>query len=479
MDHETREIKQKQNEMFGADATLIKRTDERMLDDFRIEWLCQRTCQILNVTRSIFVDMLERNNGVNEELIDSFFSTNGAFHERSYALIFHCENSTRDVWRMVEMIDEDDVEEMVEFVDDENDAQFICTVNEPIDAETEYPGEWTASNETRSYRSTFVLVDYIYNNARLSSGQTIDALYENLKSVQRLLVINQHDQKHYHFALESFHQARLYCEYRHYHNITTASTMKTFLYFIRTDSSAYLMQASTWEATCTILDEHCIYGIVPAEPPLVSLKDLLLSVYQHLLPTCHDRLQLEFYRFRQQIDSTLRQMQGEFHLTIPERILTNTSDETEEEHIENLEYLVYDWETILSKEMNNELNKRMFDSSPLAEMEFWHERSIRITSILEQMNKGLFLVARLVALTSSFVDDVMRIIHVLNELESPSLSGFENIKSQLHAYLVEATDNYKFLLTIERHLKTLQLAKSFALVIDMLPNLMQGLKTIW
>ena len=321
-----------------------------------------------------------------------------------------------------------------------------------------------ASDETCSFPSGVVLVDYIYNNARLSSGQTIDALYENLKSVQRLLVINQHDQKHYHFALESYHQARLYCEYRHYHNITTASTQKTFLYFVRTDLSPYLMQASTWEETCTILHEHCIYGIVPAEPPLVSLKDLLLSVYQHLLPASdgeRDRVQVGFYRFRQQIDSTLRQMQGEFHLTIPER--TPANDETEEEYIENLEYLVYDWETILHKEMNNELNKRMSDSSPLAELEFWHERSIRITSILEQM----------------LADDVMRIIHVLTELESPALSGFENIKSQLQSYLLEATDNYKFLLTIERHLKTLQLAKSLPVVIDMLPNLMQGLKTIW
>lgn len=73
----------------------------------------------------------------------------------------------------------------------------------------------------------------------------------------------------------------------------------------------------------------------------------------------------------------------------------------------------------------------------------------------------------------------MRIIHVLAELESPALTGFENIKSQLQSYLLEATDNYKFLLTIERHLKTLQRAKNFPEVIDMLPNLMQGLKTIW
>jgi hypothetical protein len=73
----------------------------------------------------------------------------------------------------------------------------------------------------------------------------------------------------------------------------------------------------------------------------------------------------------------------------------------------------------------------------------------------------------------------MRIIHVLTDLDSPSLSGFNNIKSQLQNYLLETTDNYKFLLTIERHLKTLQLEKSFQAVINMLPNLMQGLKTIW
>lgn len=73
----------------------------------------------------------------------------------------------------------------------------------------------------------------------------------------------------------------------------------------------------------------------------------------------------------------------------------------------------------------------------------------------------------------------MRIIHVLTELESPTLAGYQTIQSQLQTYLHEATDNSKFLLTIERHLKILQMAKSFQAVTVMLPNLMQGLKTIW
>lgn len=101
-----------------------------------------------------------------------------------------------------------------------------------------------------------------------------------------------------------------------------------------------------------------------------------------------DQLRLSLNRFRLQIESTLRQMQGEFNLIIPNKNLLMNGEETEEEYIENLEYLVYDWEGILHEEMNNELNKRVLNSNPLAELEFWHERSIRITSILEQMKKG-------------------------------------------------------------------------------------------
>ncbi len=102
----------------------------------------------------------------------------------------------------------------------------------------------------------------------------------------------------------------------------------------------------------------------------------------------HDQLELNLNHFRLQIESILRQMQGEFHLIVPNEYLIFNGEESEDEYIENLEYLIYHWESILQKEMNNELNKRIFNSSPLDELEFWHERSIRISSILEQMKKG-------------------------------------------------------------------------------------------
>ncbi|CAF4750183.1 unnamed protein product, partial [Rotaria sp. Silwood1] len=92
-----------------------------------------------------------------------------------------------------------------------------------------------------------------------------------------------------------------------------------------------------------------------------------------------DELHLSLNRFLLHIKSTLRQIQGEFNLIISNKNFLINGDETDEEYIENLEYLFYNWERILHEEMNNELNKRVIDSSPLAELEFWHERSIRIT----------------------------------------------------------------------------------------------------
>jgi hypothetical protein len=93
----------------------------QMLDDFRLEWLCRRTCEMLNIDRSIFIDMLERNSGFNEDLIDEFLNMNTDLHERSYALIFHREDSTREIWRMIE----EDIDEV--FVDKDK-TKMNCIV---------------------------------------------------------------------------------------------------------------------------------------------------------------------------------------------------------------------------------------------------------------------------------------------------------------------------------------------------------------
>lgn len=126
------------------------------------------------------------------------------------------------------------------------------------------------------------LVNYVINNARLSSGDIID---ETIQTIQRLLVINEYDNKHYYFELKSFHEARLYCEYQHYHNIGR----KTFIYFIRTDINQYLIQSSTYDEMNLIMNENIIYGIVPDEQPLVSLVEILSLVYNNLLPPVNDQ----------------------------------------------------------------------------------------------------------------------------------------------------------------------------------------------
>ncbi|CAF4851629.1 unnamed protein product, partial [Rotaria magnacalcarata] len=43
---------------------------------------------------------------------DKFLTTNTALHERSYALIFHREDSKREVWQLIETIDEEELDDV-------------------------------------------------------------------------------------------------------------------------------------------------------------------------------------------------------------------------------------------------------------------------------------------------------------------------------------------------------------------------------
>jgi len=60
---------------------------------------------------------------------------NTDLRERSYALLFYSEDSIREVWQIMETIEDDEF-------DEENEQQIVLTVNEPIDPETEYPREY-------------------------------------------------------------------------------------------------------------------------------------------------------------------------------------------------------------------------------------------------------------------------------------------------------------------------------------------------
>ncbi|CAF3522709.1 unnamed protein product, partial [Rotaria sp. Silwood2] len=57
--------------------------------------------------------MLERNNDFNGDLIDKFLLMNTALHERPYGLIFYQEDSKRDVWQMIETVNEEELNENI------------------------------------------------------------------------------------------------------------------------------------------------------------------------------------------------------------------------------------------------------------------------------------------------------------------------------------------------------------------------------
>lgn len=117
-----------------------------MLDDFRLEWLCRRTSKIFNVDREVFLETIERN----EHLIDRFWNQNGRFHELSFALIFERQVHKKVLWKIIEIIDEND---------DQDEQQISLVFNRSIDDQTEFLGKMNLL--------FFVLVRRSTNNEKL------------------------------------------------------------------------------------------------------------------------------------------------------------------------------------------------------------------------------------------------------------------------------------------------------------------------
>jgi dynein heavy chain len=99
----------------------------------------------------------------------------------------------------------------------------------------------------------------------------------------------------------------------------------------------------------------------------------------------------------------------------------------------------------------------------LAELEFWKERYTVLTAINEQLQSKEARVP----------------IQVLNAAGSDVVPGFEFQQQELASNLLEARDISRFLMAVERHLKTLTLSDNYSVMIDSLPQIMEGLQLVW
>ena len=170
-------------------------------------------------------------------------------------------------------------------------------------------------------------------------------------------------------------------------------------------------------------------------------------------------------KFINHIDLTIRQIEGEVRLKMPEIELPETMEgiEKDEALINRLESVVYEWESQINEAIEAQNRRVPKDEGPLAEIDYWKERNISLSGIFEQTKQ----------------DKAKRILDVLTLVESPAAASFENQRLDLSKLYNEAKDNVRFLSTLERHFKNICYGASFHVVSETLPSMMNALRMIW
>ena len=178
-----------------------------------------------------------------------------------------------------------------------------------------------------------------------------------------------------------------------------------------------------------------------------------------------DEVLISMEKFTSQVKQTIQQVEGEIKLEIPDIQLDKDPQKASRDValVSRLERSVDSWTKVISNILEDQFKKYPQGNGPLAEVEFWKDRNSALNTLFLQLQ----------------VDTVQSILAILKAAGSASYSTYEITRTDLNKYYVEAKDNVKFLGTLERHFKNITHGASFAVVIDIIPAMMNSLRMVW
>ena len=184
-----------------------------------------------------------------------------------------------------------------------------------------------------------------------------------------------------------------------------------------------------------------------------------------MIATLRDEFLITMQKFINHIDLTIRQIEGEVRLQIPDVVLPEDAMalEKNEALLSILEAAVYNWEAQIAEAIEVQNRKVPKGDGPLAEIDYWRERNISLSGVFEQTKQ----------------EKAKQIVEMLAKIESPAASSFEDQRRDLAKYYNEAKDNVRFLSTLERHFKNICYGASFHIVAETIPSMMNSLRMIW
>ncbi|XP_044777260.1 dynein axonemal heavy chain 10 isoform X1 [Neomonachus schauinslandi] len=196
----------------------------------------------------------------------------------------------------------------------------------------------------------------------------------------------------------------------------------------------------------------------------VDLPNMPGEAY-HSIQLIRDEFLMNIQKFANSIQRTMQQLEGEIKLEMPSISLEREVSDlaADPEAIEILEQYVINWLNLISAAVEGQLKKTPQGNGPLAEIEFWRERNATLSALHEQTKLPI----------------VRRVLDVIKESDSMLAANLQPVLTELFKLHMEASDNVRFLSTVERHFKNITHGSSFHVILETIPSMMSALRMVW
>ncbi|NWV38842.1 DYH10 protein, partial [Grantiella picta] len=133
------------------------------------------------------------------------------------------------------------------------------------------------------------------------------------------------------------------------------------------------------------------------------------------------------------------------------------------EVIQALKSCAMSWQKLISRVLEEQLEKVPQGHGPLAEIALWREKNATLTALAEQIKRP----------------EVQKVLEIVEEAESECTGDLQVVLSDLKKHHMEAQDSAKFLSTLERHLKNLSTGTGNEVILNVIPSLLNALRIVW
>lgn len=192
--------------------------------------------------------------------------------------------------------------------------------------------------------------------------------------------------------------------------------------------------------------------------PLLQISDIQGSNLRSSLHLTYAK------KFASAVHKFSEQEDKRFQLDLPESIKRDADSILEDKKSINLiEKQALHWTSMIHDFVESEISENRTDTKgPMGDIDFWRTRHINLSGLADQVKSN----------------DVKIALEVLERSDSPILEKLEERIRVVTKLEMEASDNAKFLGTLERHLRTLQDGPLHS-VAESIPSLVDGMKLIW